>query len=92
MVRVKVNERWSFWREKWCWVLVEMVNSEKKKTKEPIVVEEETYHRTLEQVCSYIVDKDAGNAESMTEIKKIIKNTAKSLRNLIASKKGAVNE
>lgn len=80
---ITVNERWSFERDKWCWVLIEKIPGFNIKTKEPTITDEETYHRTLEQVCKYIIDKEAGRASEISSLAKIISDTHKMLERLL---------
>lgn len=87
---VKVDDRWSFERDKWCWVLYENTKGVKKKTKEEIDVANETYHANLDQVCRYIIDKEAGNAREVEDLRRVIRNVAQELSDLI-KQQGVVN-
>ena len=88
---IKVDDRWSFERDKWCWVLYENTKGVKKKTKEEIDVVNETYHANFDQVCRYIIDKEAGNAESVRGIRNLIKDTSKKIANIIEKSGGVEN-
>lgn len=72
---IKVNDRWSFERDKWCWVLYENAKGVKKRTQEEIDVVNETYHSNLEQVCRYILDKTAGDAKDVNALMVLFANT-----------------
>lgn len=82
---IKFNERFSFEREPLCWVLYERKHGKAKKTKEDIITTKETYHASLEQVCRSIIDKTAGDAQDVLELRKLIRSVAGELEKLIKS-------
>jgi hypothetical protein len=59
----RVNDRFSFSRDKHSWELIELVDGIDKETKETKKVEHKTYHSNIEQVCHVILDRSAEGSE-----------------------------
>jgi hypothetical protein len=72
---IKINEDFEFERDPQQWVLHEWRDGVNPKTKEPTRVEKITYHGTLHQVCSAVIERNSGKCESLKEVMKAIEAT-----------------
>ena len=75
---IKINEEYSFDRDKFGWNLYRFVEARDKKGN-PKLKKKTTYHATLEQVCKKIIDLEAGKYDSMKELKAFLLNANESL-------------
>jgi hypothetical protein len=68
---IKINDRFEFERQEHCWNLYEWKDGINKKD-EVIRTKTTTYHGNLMQICNEVIDRTAGDADSMQEIKDLI--------------------
>lgn len=61
-------------RDRYQWILVQMIDG-KDREGNPKKQERETYHVTLEQVCSNIIDRQCGKCTSVEELTQLLKET-----------------
>jgi hypothetical protein len=73
---IKLNDRFSFERDKYQWILYETIPIESENG-EPKTKVKKTYHANLQQECDYITDKRLGGCQSLEEIKKLLTATVK---------------
>jgi hypothetical protein len=68
---IKFNDRFSFFRDSYCWNLQETYTGTDKSGK-PKPQTKVTYHPNLWQVCQVIIDRSVGDCESLEEIKELL--------------------
>ena len=66
---IKYNDRFEFEKDKYQWILTEFVDSKDRKTGETKKKAEKSFHGTLRQVMSAICDREAGECESLSELR-----------------------
>lgn len=66
------SERFQFERDKYGWMLHEWYEG-RGKDKKPKMHKTTTYHANLEQVLSAVIDKSAGDCESVDELRGLLK-------------------
>lgn len=76
---IKVNETFSFQRDKFDWVLREQRKGFDKKRQVETQCEYTTYHPSLEQVCKAMIDRYHGNATTISKLKEHITKTKKEI-------------
>ena len=79
---IVVNDTFEFERDKYCWSLHEWRNGKDKNGNEKRQ-KRTTYHSNLEQVCSTIIDRSAGDCQSMSELKGLLAGARLALTNHI---------
>ena len=65
---MKINDDFEMKRDNYQWILTHWKDGIKPKTKEPTRTPRITYHATIEQVASVIVERTAGECGSLQEI------------------------
>lgn len=70
---IKVNDRFSFYRDKYQWVLIDLRPSEHKWCKSGSI-KEESYHSTLKQIAHVVLDRSAGECETMDSLLNFLEN------------------
>lgn len=73
---IKINDRFSAYRDAYNWVLVESIPS-KNKDGEAVTKIKKTYHPDIQRMCEHIIDKKLGDCASLEEIKKLLVVTIK---------------
>jgi hypothetical protein len=68
---IKINDRFEFERQQYCWNLYEWKDG-KDKHGEPKRTKSTTYHSKLEQICNEVIDRSAGDADSMSGLLLIV--------------------
>ena len=68
---IKINDRFEFERQQYCWNLYEWKDGVGKDA-QPKRTKSVTYHATLSHICKEVVDRSAGDAESMQELLNVI--------------------
>jgi len=86
---IKVNDRFEFERDTYCWKLHDWKDGKNPKTGEAIRTKRTTYHANLAQVCRAVVDREAGLASDLASIVAVIERISKDLAIAI---NGASNE
>lgn len=69
---IKINDRFEFERGDQCWNLYEWKDGINPKTKEPTRSKTNYYYSRLEKICNAVIDKEAGEADSMAGLLLII--------------------
>jgi hypothetical protein len=64
---IKINDRFEFERQEHCWNLHEWKDGINKKD-EAVRTKTTTYHSTIMQICNSVIDRSAGDAESVQGI------------------------
>ena len=71
---IKINQKFSIYRDKYSWNLVETgalkVNAKTRKESRPTKV---TYHGTFDQVAAAVIDRMAGDCDSVKELHELFK-------------------
>ena len=68
MKKIIINETYSMSRDSNGWTLYTIRQGINPKTKEPTTREVQTYYGRLEQLCSAVIDRSAGDCETLEEI------------------------
>jgi hypothetical protein len=84
---IKLNDKYTTKRDHYCWHLMEWkdVVSKKDKVKRRAVTRT-TYHCTLLQVCSEMIDRELGDCDSLQEIRDMLQTSAERLADFHANK------
>lgn len=80
---INISPRYKVKRDQYCWNLIEMRDGVNPKTKEPTVSEKTTYHATLEKLCKYMLDIEAGKCSDIKEILELLNKKQTELAKLI---------
>lgn len=81
----KVSDRWEWRNDGRQWVLREWTYGVSKKDGHTTRTHRETYHGRLSQVCAYIVDRTAGEANSVSGVIRAIERAAEEVRTALAA-------
>ena len=67
---IRINNRFEIDRDKYCWHLIEWRDGIGKGKNEgkPIRTSHTTYHANLTQVCNEVIERSAGNVDSLAAI------------------------
>lgn len=76
---IKINERFEFERGDQCWSLHEWKDGINPKTKEPTRSKTTTYHSQLDHLCTAVIDRSAGDVESIQGVKDSIRESTTKL-------------
>ena len=71
MKMIKINERFECERDQYGWKLHEWRDG-KDKDGNSKLHKSTTYHATLEQICSVVVDRSAGSCQSAAELRALL--------------------
>lgn len=80
---IRINDDFEFERDNHCWHLHHWRDGINPKTREPTRAKNTTYHANLEQVAMAVIDRSAGQAESMEELVEIIRATKEEIKGTI---------
>ena len=75
---IKFNDEFSFERDKYQWILHQQLPC-KDKDGNPKMKPYTTYHASIKQICSQIIERSLGKCESLDEIQNLIDNAVESL-------------
>lgn len=67
--KIVINDKYSIRRTDACWELYESYNKVSRATGKVLVGEKVTYHKDIGQVCSAILDREAGKCLSVAELR-----------------------
>jgi RNA binding exosome subunit len=68
---ITINSRFEFERQQYCWNLYEWKDGINKKD-EVVRTKTTTYHGNLMQICNEVIDRSAGDAESLQGIMEVV--------------------
>lgn len=86
---IRINEDFSVERDSHCWHLHQWRDGKNPRTGEPTRAKRTTYHATLEQVARAVLDRSAGEAESMEELLEVLERTKYEIMEVIGNVKDA---
>lgn len=72
---IKVNERFSFERDKYQWLLHDSHMGKPNKEGVSNLQTKTSYHGSLDQVASQIIERECGECQSMTELLTLLNQT-----------------
>ena len=73
------NGRFEAQRDRYQWILIEHYTGTSKKTGAPKAQTKTTFHNNLRNMCTYIVDRCAGNCTTAAEIVSLLQNSERLL-------------
>ena len=85
---IKINDKYSIERDRYCWNLHEYREGVNPKTKEPTISKHTTYHSDLEQICSTVLDK---SGEEIKEVNDLMDAIFKAKQELLMAIRGCAN-
>ena len=83
---IQFNDRFKFDRDAHGWTLVETrdgVSTKAGSRGEPVQTDHNTYYSCLEHVLNAILDRSAGHAETLCELKEVIHRTREEVRDVL---------
>lgn len=80
---ITINDRFQFERADQCWELHEWKDGINPKNKQPTRSKHTTYHASVMQICTVVLDRASGGAESLVGLMATIKNTAQELQSAV---------
>lgn len=69
---ITLNNEFSIKRDRYCWQLLQTVDTVNPKTKEPTKSTRTSYHPTLEKLVRKLIDIEAGDCDSLAEILELL--------------------
>ena len=88
---IKINNKYSFERDQYCWHLHEKYMGEDKHH-QPKEFIRTTYHPSLEYIAKHLIDKGCGELESLQEIIVFLETTAKSIAQIFQDRLDSDNK
>jgi hypothetical protein len=68
LAAIKYNDRFSFYRDPHCWVLLDSIPATGTNAKPGNITIRRSYHANIQQVATHIMQREAGEAKSMKEL------------------------
>lgn len=65
---IKIDEEYSLRKDTHCWVLMQSVEGQNRKTKEATQTIKESYHPNIVSACRSLLDRRAGKAKTLEAI------------------------
>ena len=87
---IKINDHFSFERDKYQWVLTETIYGFNNKTQKPCINIHKTFHSTIDQICQVVLNHSLIGCETLESIRLAVNQAKQEISEMIKGIK--VNE